>query len=1358
MAHDRPDRTKNPSRRDFLKYTAATGVVALAAPLAAPAARGVADLEATFLHPPDSARPWVLWHWMNGHVAREGITLDLEAMRRVGLGGVINFDAGTGIPKGPVQYLGPEWFELKEHAIREAARLGLEFVMHNCPGWSSSGGPWITPERAMQQLTWSETHVEGGERVEVALPAPFRKLDHYRDVGVIAYPSRRGEAPLRTLLRSAASSSGPVSIEALNTSDLRAVVARPASGGGRAWLQLEFDEPYEAGSITFVAAAVQEGAPAGPSGGFRRSDPILLEASDDGSRFRRVAEIATEGGDDVMLATADFPPVLARYFRLSTAGATSYSQLRLAATPRFEDWRKRTNAQYNGRGLRTISDPGPDVVPVDRVVDVTGHLDASGTLRWPAPVGRWTILRFGFTPLGTLNRSAPDTGVGLECDKYSAEAIAFHFDRMMQPLLPILAPLTSRGRMGLEVDSWEVGMQNWTSGFEKEFEARNGYALLPYLPAMTGRVVGSVDTTERFLWDLRRTQADLLAENYYGKLADLCHRHGMKLLVEPYDRGPMDEMQIGARADVNMGEFWQGLSSIFQNNLTMRRTPKLAASIAHVNGQTIVGAEAFTGEPESARWQEHPFSMKARGDEIFTRGVNRMVIHRFAHQPHPTAAPGMTMGPWGVHFERTTTWWEPGRAWLGYLARCQSLLQQGHFVADLAYFTGEDAGVYTQVNPDDLRPAPPEGYDYDLVDAEVLLRKARIDRGRLVLPDGMSYRVLVFQRYRTISLPLLRKLHAFVHDGMVLVGAPPEGTPGLRDHPGGDEEFARLRDELWGGAGGDRLIERSFGAGRVFWGQPLTAVLERLETRPDVEISSRSGDAPITWIHRVVGEADVYFLANQRRSHERLVCTFRVRSRRPEVWNPAAGTIAPATVYECEGGRVRVPVELDPFGSVFVVLRSPALEETPTTLDLDGDVVLGTQPFPKAERTRGPANDFTVVLWAKPESNVMLSTDNYMEGVADPWTDEYAIYPPSGGHYGPGHRASGLAIGRNGVAVWERSTGKPVFALAAPARLSGWTHVALVYREGVPEVWVGGVLVRKGQRRPGDVHPGVGPALLGDGASYYDGDMTEPVVHAGALGGDEIATLAHSFPGRPGSWHTIVAPVADGGAAGLRLWRNGTYRLTTSAGRSRTLVVAGLPDPVALAGPWRVSFPPDSGAPESVELGELASLHRHPLAGVRYFSGTAIYHKELTVRGASAGRELFLDLGHVEVMAEVLLNGVSLGVLWTRPYLVDVTRAVRAGSNRLEIRVTNLWPNRLIGDEQLPDDDAFRPGAGSSGFASLSGGAIEALPDWYVKGKPRPRTPRVAFATWKHYTKDSPLLESGLIGPVVLRAAVTKRL
>jgi hypothetical protein len=1361
------------TRRDFIKCSAASGLFVLAVPAGLRGAADEAalpDLAALFVDPPDSARPWVLWHWMNGHVTREGITLDLEAMKRAGIGGFINFDAGTGIPKGPVEYLSQEWFALKQHAAREAARLGLEFGMHNCPGWSSSGGPWITPELAMQQLTWSEDHVEGGARVEVALPKPFHTLDHYRDVAVIAYPSLRGEASLRTLLAGVASSSGAVAVEALNASDLRAVVVRPAPAGGPAWLQLEFREPYQAAGISFIGAAAGEAAPGGqPPEGFGRRNAVLLEASDEGTQFRQVARIGIEGGREAAVAAATFPAVTARYFRLSTPGATSYSQVRFATVPRFEDVGKRTNAEFNGRGLAPMSDPGGDVVALDQVIDASEHLDASGVLRWQAPAGRWTILRFGFTPLGTLNRSAPDTGVGLECDKYRADAIAFHFDKMMQPLLPLLKPLADRGQMWLMVDSYEVGMQNWTPGFEGEFRARNDYGLVPYLPAMTGRVVGTVDTTDRVLWDLRRTQADLLADRYYGKLASLAHQHGMKLVIEPYDRGPMDEMQIGSRADANMGEFWQGLSSIFQNNLTMRRTPKLAAAIAHVNGQRVAGAESFTGEPESSKWQEHPFAMKTRGDENFVAGINRLMVHSFTHQPHPTAAPAMTMGPWGSHVERTTTWWEPGRAWFTYLARCQSLLQQGLFVADLAYFTGEDAGVYTKVQRDELTPAPPEGHDYDLVNAEVLF-KARIAGGRIVLPDGMSYRVLVLQQYPTITLALLRRLHAMVRQGMVLVGARPHTTPSLREHPSGEAEFTSLCDELWG-RDNPGTVARTLGQGRVFWGQPLTAVFEELKLPRDVEVSSESGDAPITWIHRKAGDTDLYFLANGRRTHERLVCTFRVDGRTPELWDATTGARVPAAVYASDGGRVRVGLDLPPAGSIFVVFRSPAPEETVTAIAKDGTEILSAKAFPAVRHARHAAvvNDFAVTLWAKPECSVMLSTNNFMEGVKDPWTDQYAIYPPPGhALYGAGHLACGLAIGRNGVAVWERGQGEPVFALGAPARLSGWTHVAVVYRAGVPAVYVGGALVARGEQKHGDVHPGTGPAFLADGASYYNGDMTEPVVHEGALAEEDIARVARVFPGRPTMWDRIVEPLAarsEPGATGrsslqLRIWENGDYQLTTNRGRSSRIVVRDLAMPVGIAGPWRVEFPPGTGAPDRIDLPELASLHLHPVEGVRHFSGIATYRAEFPIAAPALAKDraLCLDLGHVEVVAEVMLNGKAVGILWARPLVADITSAARAGTNVLEVKVTNLWPNRLIGDEQHPDEDTYRPGAGGSGFASLSGGAIQALPEWYRQGRPKPPNARVAFTTWKHYTKDSPLLESGLVGPVVLRSAVVKPL
>jgi hypothetical protein len=773
----------------------------------------------------------------------------------------------------------------------------------------------------------------------------------------------------------------------------------------------------------------------------------------------------------------------------------------------------------------------------------------------------------------------------------------------------------------------------------------------------------------------------------------------------------------------------------------------------------VAGAEAFTGEPESARWQEHPFAMKARGDLVFTHGINRMLVHRYAHQPHPTAAPGMTMGPWGIHFERTATWWEPGRAWLSYLARCQALLQEGLFVADLAYFTGEDAGVYTPLDRDELHPPPPEGHDYDLVNAEVLLKRARVERGRLALPDGMSYAVLVLGRQQTLTLELLRRLRALVQEGLLLVGARPEGSPSLRDEAAG-AEYEALAAELWGAAGAEP-VQRRVGEGRVFWGRPLTELLEELALQRDVELTSQSGDAPVVWIHRRIAGADVYFVSNQRRSRERLSASFRVEGRRPELWDPATGAIAEAAAYVRDGARTRVGFELGPCQSLFVVFRAEAPAETTVRVAHDGVPVVSARPYPPvAQRAHaGVVNDFAVALWAKPETNVMLSTNNFMEGVKDPWTDQYAIYPPSGAElYGIGHLACGLAIGRNGVAVWERGSGVPVFALAAPRPLSGWTHVALVYRAGIPSVYVDGALVRKGERQNGDVHPGVGLAFLADGASYYNGEMTEPTVHAGPLSDAEIEALARAPRNVTPAFDLVVAPVA-GDAGAIRLFANGRYAVETSGGRVTRLDAAGLEKPIPVVGPWRVEFPAGSGAPATIELAQLASLHLHPDPGVRYFSGTAIWRADVRVPETwlAAGRSIVLDLGEVEVIAEPVLNGTPLGVLWTRPFLVDATKATRPGANALEVKVTSLWPNRLIGDEQHPDEDRFRPGAGGSGFASLSGGAIEALPEWYKRGEPKPRTARVAFATWKHYTKDSPLLASGLVGPVVLRPALTKR-
>jgi hypothetical protein len=1255
-------------RRDFLKLTTAVGAVTVITPTGIVQAMGknvISSLEDSFLNPTNTAKPGNMWFWMNGQVTKQGITLDLEAMARVGIGAVFNFDAGTGIPKGPLQYLSPEWFDMKAHALKECARLNIDFCMHNCPGWSSSGGPWITPELSMKTLTWSETYLTEDAPLSMSLPKPPTKLDFYQDVVVLAFPSL-------------------------------------------------------------------------PKG-----------------------------------------------------------------TSRFADWEKRTNKEFN-RGLKeivlpptpegsTIVSPAPGAIPpnggtnslpsgvggsvIDKnsIFDVSKFMNTEGVFDMSSAISQltthdprlkthkdWTIVRFGFTSLATENRSAPDSGIGLECDKFDPQAVAFHFDKMMAALLPAVAPLAKKGKMGLEIDSWEIGMQNWTAGFENEFEKRNGYSLINYLPTMTGSLVGDADTTERFLWDLRRTQADILADNYYGKMADLCHQHQITAYFEPYDRGPMEELQIGSRADTVMGEYWNGLSAIFQNNLTMKRTCKLASSIAHISGQKIVGVEGLTGEPESAKWQEYAFAMKPICDKIFTMGINRILIHRNAHQPHPTAVPGMTMGPWGIQFDRTNTMWEVNRAWLAYLTRCQSLLQQGLFVADLAYFTGEDAGTYTKVNVDELNPAPTEGYDYDVINAETLLKKAKMVDNRLVLPDGMSYKVLVLQKNKAISLGLLAKIQELVNNGLILIGSKPETMTGLIAHNADvDKVFKEKCFNIWGNDE-TALIDRKVGKGRVFWGQTLSEILETIDLKLDFEATLRSNDAPIKFIHRKTAEADFYFVCNQRRTNEDLVCSFRITGKKPELWDANTGKMLDAPVFEVNEGRTHVALSLQAYGSVFVVFRDNNIKTQLKSITKENALLMnvGFRPPIVNLDLSTTTNNFSISFWAKPEYNAMMTDKGFFEGVKHAWTDFYAIYPTAGESlYGYNHAIAGVTVGRNGVAIWENTEGMPVFNFAATTLISGWSHISVVYTEGVPSVYVNGVFIKKGEKKTVNVHPAHSKTSVYQGASYFNGDMTEPTLWNEVLSAAKIKELAANKPSTAPIFDRIVENT-EGVTPSLLFWQNGNYELTDNKNKTTKLSIINIEKSYELTGSWALSFPKNTGAPEKITLLSLISLKNHENDGVKYFSGTATYRKSLSISKSTLekGKRLFMDLGEVEVIAEVLVNGQNLGIYWTRPYLIDITEAIKVGINAFEIRVTNQWVNRLIGDEQLPEVDKYVTKGEGSPFAPLVVGAIEELPEWYKKGEPKPNNGRVTFTTWKHHKKDAPLLESGLIGPVVLRMGVVAKL
>ena len=1155
-------------------------------------------LQSGFLNPPDSAKPQTWWHWMNGNITQAGLTADLEAMKQIGLGGATIVNVDCGIPPGPVKFMSPEWRADFKFAVQEADRLGLKLCVENCAGWSSSGGPWNTVTNAMQRLTSSETRAQGPANFDAVLPQPPVTLGFYRDIAVLAF-----KAP--------AVAADPDSSPATPAAKLEIKHAvYGADGGGSADVTAKLVALIQSGQKSIVASSDELGGdPA-----FGSVKQLHVEFTLDG----KPGTATVDEGD-----TFVFPAHASQLAKARSLGKSSVSRTFVSPPP---------------------SAAAGEIIPRDGVVDLTADLAADGRLRWDVPPGRWIILRLGYTPTGVENHPAPKEGTGLECDKFSKAALDAHWNGFMQKVLDDIGPLAGQSLDASLIDSYEVGDQDWTENFRAEFQKRRGYDPLKFLPAFTGRVVDNPAVTERFLWDMRRTIADLFAENYYGHFAELCRQHGLMNAVEPYT-GPFESLQCGAPADVVMGEFWSGSQG--------HPSVKMAASIAHIYGKTIVGAESFTAAPgpQSGRWQEDPYSLKTLGDLMYCQGLNRYIFHRYAMQPWTNRWPGMTMGQWGFHFERTETWWNQGKPWIDYISHCEFLLQQGRAVADAAYFTGESAPVEMRVG----NPALPAGYDYDAINADVLLHGATVKDGRIMLTSGASYAVLILPPGDVnLTPPTLQCLRELVRAGATVVGPRPQHSPSLADFPQCDTQVKKLADELWGQCDGKSVRENSDGLGRIVWGKSLAEVFAGQNLKPDFEFQGEAGPSRLAYVHRVAGEADIYFVSNQRRQFDAAECTFRVSGKVPELWHPDTGVIEPAPIWNAHDGRTTVRLTFEPAGSVFVIFRRAA--------DAADHVVAASGSFA-----------------AKPAAapKVMI---------------QRAVYTATDGAGKMDVTAKLAELARDGQLI-----------VAASNDTFGRDPADMHVKELRVDYTLGG--------KPG---------------------------HAVVAENETLTLPATATTGPSPQWEVT----ADAGSPTVKAWGNGRVELRMADGKVLHAAAAGVPASQEVSGGWHLSFPPNWGAPPSVRLDKLISWTAHPDAGVRYFSGTATYEKEIEIPAArlTAGRELWLDLGAVKNFAEVSLNGQDLGVLWKPPFRVNVTAAAKAGVNHLVVKVTNLWPNRLIGDEQLPPD------------VEWNGQQLAAWPQWLLDGKPSP-TGRLTFTTWHHWTKDSPLLESGLLGPVTLRTA-----
>lgn len=1059
-----------------------------------------------------AAKPWVYWFWFNGNVSREGITADLEAMHAIGIGGAIVMCSGLLTP-GPVRYMSALWMDCNAHTLREAARLGLQIDLNNDDGWSDAAGPWMPRDLAMHTVTWSEAVIDGGGELALALPMPTHIDNFYRDSVVLAFPAAdTAGAPLPAPF----------------------VTEEP---GLNSYIVHDYGHP-----VTAHSASVDLWA--GPEVG---SVPVIfhLEASDEGGSYRRVYTFdnawrwTAQRVSRSLTISVRLPPVRARFVRMVVPftqklhGSTGNQRngFRLSAEDRIALWELKAGFALTTRALEqpdryaggfvnefleqgTIAPPAASgaAMQLRQIVDLTTHT-ADGTLRWTAPSGRWVILRIGYTLADWKNHTSSPEGRGYNANMFLASAMDLQFAAVLKKVMQANPGAAPHTLTTAHMDSSECGAQNWSHTLPAEFETRCGYSMIPWMPAVCGgRIVESADATEKFLWDLRRVMADLIAENYWGRFGELAHRNGLQFTAEASGRMQFlnDPLLYLSKADVPMGEFWVGEKFLRPDCAHCRST-------ANTLGKRVVMAESYTSfdpviSKGAGQWKDHPYSLKALGDKAFAAGINHFVFHRYLAQPSVMDRPGFAWGDAsqsiGINMERTNTWWQQAAAWMSYLSRSQQLLQRGRAVADVCILMDEGVPNHL-VMPQDM----PSGFHCDGLHY-TLLPQMTVKAGELVLPSGMRYRMLVLPPSGQLRASAARELVRLSTAGATLVGFGTFLSPSLADAVHQHATIAPAPTYA-----------------------SVAAAVQAMHLRPDFE-----GHDEVLFYHRRDAGSDIYFLSNQSQQPIAFDARFRIEGRAPELFDADAGTTTEAAVYDTSNGITRVPLTLDPSGSVFVLFQRPGVDAI-----LSGDRLCNT-----------------------------LGTD------ADR------------------------------------------------------------------------VLLQR----------------MGDGS--------------------------------------IVLTAATSGSLSIR----------TQRGRLARLNLAALPSQL-LTQPWTVSFPAGLGAPAEITLDALLGWDKHPDEGVRHFSGTATYRCTFSVDPDVLGpqRAAFLDLGHVDVIAQATLNGRALGIRWKPPFRYDVTYLLRAGSNTLNIAVTNLWPNRLIGDSALPAER------------------------------------RITRTNFNPYRASSPLFPSGLQGPVKLTFA-----
>jgi hypothetical protein len=627
-------------------------------------------------------------------------------------------------------------------------------------------------------------------------------------------------------------------------------------------------------------------------------------------------------GPTNLSVTLPQPKVRDRYYREIAVLAYPIRENLPANRPPIRNWEEKAiykDLHFSAPDTRLLLEdfpgtPGEEDTRTRDIIDLSSKVDANGVLTWVAPPGRWEVLRFGYT-IGDRSfvSTSSDGWKGYALDVLDEGALKRYWTAVVEPLIDDAGPLAGKTLRYLHTDSWEVEPLNWTPKYRQKFQHYRGYDSLPWMPTLAGRIVNSREETGRFLDDFRRTLGDLAVDEHYLPYRKWAHKRGLE--IHPESGGPhavpIDAQRCLGLNDIPMSEFW-AWSWRHRVGDTNRFFVKQPASAAHTYGRKLVAAEGFT--TIGPHWQETIWdNLKPSFDHACMEGLNRLVWHAFVCSPAEAGMPGQQYFA-GTHMNPNVTWWDKSGPFIQYLNRCQFMLQQGLFVADAVYYYGNHVPNFSQLRSSD--PARlGDGYDYDVITEDAIINRAKVSNGRLVLPDGMSYRALVLPDRNFISLPVLRKLSELVGDGATVIGTRPDRASGLEKYPASDSEVQKQAGRLW------MAVSNRKG---VVTDKTVREWLEEAGVKPDFESAGGSPESEINYIHRVAGNTDIYFVASRSKRPESVRLTFRIAGKAPELWDPVSGDRRFARTYQEENDRTSLPVELPPCGSMFVVFREPA--------------------------------------------------------------------------------------------------------------------------------------------------------------------------------------------------------------------------------------------------------------------------------------------------------------------------------------------------------------------------------------------------------------------------------------------------